>query len=133
MAVADLPVHSKVLFVGHSNFGSHGKIEYSHPHVFRNGNLECVAALLAAKADMNAEDLQKWTPLHNASCSSSLATVDKLIEAGANPANRDVDGWTPLHFAARFNNVEAIESLLSVCTGLDMWSRVWLRVIDAHL
>ena len=55
-----------------------------------------VAALLAAGADLEAQDEGGWMPLHYAAEGSETpAVVAALLDAGADPAAKDADGRIP--------------------------------------
>lgn len=70
--------------------------------------------LIWAGADMEAEDNDGCTPLHNAACTEESSTaVFTLIRRGANKDARDSQGRTPLHLAAEGNNFDAVQSLLA--------------------
>jgi ankyrin repeat protein len=60
------------------------------------GNLEIVEALLAAGADMNAEDSLKRTPLMFAIAWKQLAIANKLLAAGAKVNAKNIVGETIL-------------------------------------
>ena len=49
----------------------------------REGSAETVRALVTARADVNAMDKFKWTPLHAAVSASKLLTTEALLELGA--------------------------------------------------
>ena len=49
----------------------------------RCNHVECVRLLLDAKADVNAEDVDNWTALLNASQNGNLQIVQILIEHDA--------------------------------------------------
>ncbi|GBP09032.1 Tankyrase [Eumeta japonica] len=92
------------------------------------GHFEVTKLLIKAGADVNANDLWAFTPLHEAASKSrrkthlleaakagDLDTVRRIILANPQSVNcRDLDGRhsTPLHFAAGFNRVQVVEFLL---------------------
>ncbi|EFN51583.1 hypothetical protein CHLNCDRAFT_59197 [Chlorella variabilis] len=93
---------------------------YSALHFAAAGdNVECLAALLAAGADVRARDDRGATALHW--CAAAVASLDHegscglclraLIAAGADVDARDEDGETALHCAARLGNLAAIRCL----------------------
>ena len=63
------------------------------------GHVSAVAALIAAKADVDAQDEDGRTPLHLAVRSNHAAIVDALLAAKANVNLQDKNGSTPLHWA----------------------------------
>jgi uncharacterized protein len=74
---------------------------------------ECVQALLAAGADVNARSRNGMSvrPLQSAVTSRSLGCVELLIAAGSDPNARQGGGFTPLHSAVH-NGDRAIEAAL---------------------
>ena len=62
----------------------------------RNGCAETVAYLLSCGADMNTQDNNKWTPLHEASFKGHNEVVEYLLIAGANIKIEDRNGRTAL-------------------------------------
>ncbi|MCK4341376.1 MAG: ankyrin repeat domain-containing protein [Phycisphaerae bacterium] len=82
------------------------------------GDLQRVAALLAAGADVNAVDQRGFTPLHVAATSHNEKLIQLLLDAGADVNACDASGETPLHVAARHFRLEGIELLLA--SGADV-------------
>lgn len=78
---------------------------------------EIVQTLLAAKANPNAVNRQRTTPLHNAALAGVLPTVKALMEAGASLEAVDNVGETALHRAATGGHVEVMKLLLD--RGMD--------------
>lgn len=74
---------------------------------------QVIAALIAAKLDVNHADQQGCTPLHHAAATGSAAAVAELLERGAQPGSEDATGTTPLHLAARRNSPFAASILLT--------------------
>ena len=66
----------------------------------RAGDVEAIARLVAAGADVDARDGHGNTPLKYASAEPVPAAVRKLIELGADVNLGDDRGFTPLHCAA---------------------------------
>lgn len=82
------------------------------------GNLAAVTILLKCKnIDINIQDENQETPLHEASVSGHHKIVEKLLENMAhddfsafNPQNSE--SKTPLHFACHEGKVEVVQMLL---------------------
>ncbi|XP_057372226.2 ankyrin-2-like [Daphnia carinata] len=75
--------------------------------------------LLNLKANPNAMDAQKRTPLHeaigNVNDDIRFDAIQQLVEKGANPNARDSNGLTPLHYAVqsrRRDSAKVVEFLL---------------------
>ena len=66
----------------------------------QDGNVDAIARLVAAGADVNARDAKGNTPLKYACAEPSLAALCKLIELGADVKLGDDRGFTPLHCIA---------------------------------
>lgn len=63
------------------------------------GDAACVAALLAAGADVNAADVHGYTPLHLAASRGNEALCDLLVACGARRDVASADGTTPASIA----------------------------------
>ena len=74
------------------------------------GRAAIAATLIAAGANVNAEDDDDSKPLHMAG-NASVASV--LIAAGANVNAKNDAGWTPLHSAASRGNASVVSLLLA--------------------
>ena len=74
------------------------------------GNLEIAELLLQNKADVNAKNSYRFTPLHYASKSGHLEVV-KLYN-GADVNTKGSAGNTPLHLAATSGYPKVVETLL---------------------
>ena len=77
------------------------------------GDIEAVKQHLAAGADVNAKDIDGWTPLRKAAWHGRKEIVELLIDNGADVNPQDVNGWTPLHQAARNGHKEIAELLIA--------------------
>jgi ankyrin repeat protein len=77
-----------------------------------NGDLPEVKRLIAAGADVNAQNDYGATPLSEAAITGNVAVIRSLLEAGAKVDEANADGQTPLMIIARTSNVAAAEVLL---------------------
>ena len=78
----------------------------------QEGNLEQAKSLLDRGANVNAEDVYKWTPLHNAAWNGHTEVVKLLLDRGANVnAENDVKRL-PLYKAARMGHTEVAKLLI---------------------
>lgn len=80
------------------------------------GDLNRIASLIEAGADVNVRDAKGWTPLHAAAYRGNKATAELLIARGANLQASTVGprgGITPLHAAASKGHRELVELLIS--------------------
>jgi ankyrin repeat protein len=66
----------------------------------RENNLSEVERLLSVGADVNAKDVNGWTPLHWACMKGHVTVVIELMEHGADIEVTTITlGWMPLHLA----------------------------------
>ena len=79
--------------------------------------VEIVEALLAAGANMEAENKQGRTPLIHAILASRRDSFDILLQSGARIDHKDVMGMSALHWAARSGQVAMIATLLEKGAG----------------
>jgi ankyrin repeat protein len=77
----------------------------------QHGNLRMAQLLIKHGADVNAQHVAGWHPLHIASCSGHLETLRLLIGSGADVNSRDGD-WTALYLAAEEGHLEVVRVLL---------------------
>ncbi|KAJ3295434.1 hypothetical protein HDU79_009123 [Rhizoclosmatium sp. JEL0117] len=63
-------------------------------------------------ADIEANDIDQWTPLYFAVAGGHLAVVVTLIQMGANIHSTVMNGWTPLYIAAWDGHRDITEILL---------------------
>jgi ankyrin repeat protein len=78
------------------------------------GQAEVVSLLLAAGADVNAENANEhWgtTPLHAAAHANQAAIAQMLIDQGADVNAKDMEGRTPM-FHTTFHKAKAVAKLL---------------------
>jgi ankyrin repeat protein/serine/threonine protein kinase len=103
------------------------------------GQLAAVEALLAAGADLKAQDRQGMTPLHAASAMDAAAEVSSnivtcLLRAGADVEARDQFRGTPLHAAANAGKPVVVALLLEArarvnAAGPDLCTPLQLAVM----
>jgi uncharacterized protein len=79
----------------------------------RHDDLDTAKALLAARADPNAENRYGVRPLSLACTNGSAAMVTLLLEAGADPNAALRGGETPLMTAARTGKIDTVKALLA--------------------
>jgi ankyrin repeat protein len=75
------------------------------------GRYQGLCTLLKNKADVNALDLYKKTPLHDGIYSNKIALA--LLEYGADVHAVDHEGWKPLHRAYERRDLELLKVLVS--------------------
>lgn len=88
-------------------------------------SIECVEALLKnGRADPNAEDCDKRTPLHAAIGKSDVSfdLIEMMIKQGAAINHKDQYGFTPLHLAALDGVSDCVELL--IFHGADVTTKV---------
>lgn len=72
-----------------------------------------VKALVAAGADINAQNIRDATPLHYyAGANAKRSFMECLLELGANPSMQDCTYRTPLMWAVARGNFDAMRALL---------------------
>jgi len=81
--------------------------------------LEEVIELLAAGADVNAQDIFGYTPLHLASRNGALSIVKVLLQNNAHINAASERGDTPLHWAIFFEHTAIVEILIKAGADLD--------------
>ncbi len=79
----------------------------------KEGNIEAVKQHLAAGTDVNAKDIQGYTPLHHAANGGHKEIADLLIANGADVNAKDGGLVPPLHYAAAFGQKEVAELLIA--------------------
>ncbi|KAJ5505364.1 hypothetical protein N7453_004321 [Penicillium expansum] len=115
-----------------SDFNSCATLSGKHPsllyHVSARGMTKAVSFLLECNVDIEKADSRGWRPLHGATLSDEVATVEKLIAAGATICasttqfdednlpdfDPDKESWNahPLHLAVIGGNINMVELLL---------------------
>ncbi len=79
----------------------------------RSGNYDQAVSLLKNGADVNAKDVEGWSPLHWAAFVGDVRIARLLLDKGGNPELRNFSGNTPLDLA-QFNNKQEMVNLLTV-------------------
>lgn len=69
--------------------------------------------VLFSRADINARDNFKWTPLHHACHSGQVDLVQFLLENGAEMDAQTINGGTPLMRAIESSREAVVELLIS--------------------
>ncbi|XP_033759765.1 serine/threonine-protein phosphatase 6 regulatory ankyrin repeat subunit C-like [Pecten maximus] len=72
----------------------------------------CLSLILKAKADINALNVWRRTPLMKAIVNFKIAAANYLIQEGADVSISDENGTTPLHVAASYGNIGLVKTLL---------------------
>ena len=91
-------------------------------------NIEEAKAYIAAEANLNAKDMDGWTPLHFATAIGRDLT-ELLLKKGADPNAEDNMGYMPLHVTAIGGTKEVAEILLEYGADLNAKSGDGLRPI----
>jgi len=114
-----------------ASWESHNDVARSLPNGFLNINSEpwesdtslhsvsssdrimVITALLEhGRANVDAQNMYWWTPLHVASRGGNLEIVQRLLEGSADVNAQAMDGSTPLHVAAFNGDLDVVELLL---------------------
>lgn len=88
--------------------------------------------------DINARDIDGWTPLYEAVKANDLESVTVLINKGADVDAKALSGWTPLHVAASQGAVKIAESLLAHGANIeaqdkDGWTPLYVASKTDHI
>lgn len=78
-----------------------------------NGNLQIVAILIKAKAQLGGRDRLGRTPLHLAAEHHAVEMVKLLLDVGAPVDAEDRNGMTPLMIAASRGYLDIVQALLA--------------------
>ena len=85
------------------------KVEASGVTIHQAASLENIGAVkqhLAGGADVNAKNVDGWTPLHEAAFGGRKEIVELLISNGADVNAKSDDGETPLDFTINYKHTE---------------------------
>ena len=85
----------------------------------RDGHVEVARVLLEHGADVNVEDISKWTPLRHALDEGHVEIARVLLDKGANVSAQGVDDWMPLHWVSQHGQVELVRVLLEHGADVD--------------
>jgi ankyrin repeat protein len=88
-----------------------------------NGHVDCVSALLAAGAQIDAEASDGWTALGLAASKGHATCVSALLAAGAQADAKDRTGWTALMQAASAGHAACVRALLHAGAQVDAKSK----------
>ncbi|CAM9624952.1 unnamed protein product, partial [Laminaria digitata] len=75
------------------------------------GQIDIIQELTAAKAILDAQDVNGWTPLMHACCRGHKLAVGALLAAGASVDVESCDGRTALHRAATWKRVGPLDQV----------------------
>jgi ankyrin repeat protein len=78
-----------------------------------SGNLQILAVLYKAGADINQRDKIGNTPLHNAADHAHVEAVKLLLDLKANVDAENKNGMTALMFAAKAGDADSVRALLA--------------------
>jgi ankyrin repeat protein len=94
----------------HNGFPSIATALGTHIMDGRRDHLDIVRLLIAYGADINARDVQNWTPLHYAVRTRNLGAVELLLAAGADATLHDLTDLksTPVDLARMLGFDDAV-------------------------
>ena len=75
-------------------------ISYSSIQCCIDNTVELAQILLEYGADLNARDIEGWTPLHAASATGNLLMINLLLDEGASLTAINLDDKMPVDVAA---------------------------------
>ena len=77
-----------------------------------HGKADCLAALIAAGAQVSPRNAQGETPAHKAAQHGAFDVLELLVASGTLLDARDAQGRTPLHRCAELGSVECVKLLV---------------------
>ena len=95
------------------NYGRLGQCAIQHAAEYESGRVRCVELLLQYGAELNAQDSDKVTALHNVCTMKNIELFDFLLANGANPNLLDIDCETPMIRAILARNPYMIKGLVN--------------------
>ena len=84
-----------------------------------DGNIEVVKQSITDGEDVNAKNVDGYTPLHVAAASGQKEIAELLIAIGADLNAKDNNGVFPLHLAATYGQTEIVELLIAKGTDVN--------------
>ncbi len=96
-----------------------------------HGKADCLAALIAAGAEVSPRNARGETPAHKAAQHGSFDVLELLVASGALLDARDEQGRSPLHRCAELGSVECVKLLVvarAPLNGTDMAGKTPLHV-----
>ena len=87
--------------------------------------------------DINAEDIDGWTPLYLAARDGQVEIAQALITAGADVNAQNNSGYTPLHGATNNGNTEIAQALITAGADVNLadiarWTPLHMAARDGH-
>ena len=77
------------------------------------GNVKPAKEAIEDGADVNAKNVDGWSPLHRAASWGHKEIAELLIAKGADVNAKAAGGWAPLHLAAYKGQNEIVELLIA--------------------
>ncbi|WP_353286760.1 ankyrin repeat domain-containing protein [Wolbachia endosymbiont (group A) of Anthophora plumipes] len=104
----------------------------------KNGHADVVNALIQNRANVNAEDNFKSTPLHDAAEYGRIGTVNALIQNGADVNVKNKCKGIPLHWAARNGHIDTVKVLIAKGADVnakdqDGWTPLHFAAYKCHI
>jgi hypothetical protein len=116
--IADSGVQIKVTAEPHPNTDLPGNATTLMTAAY-GGDKEVVADLVERGADLEARDVDGYTPLMYAANAGHVRAAEILLEAGAEVNAADNQGSTPIMFAAQHGHAELVRVLIGAGAGVN--------------